>query len=1224
MLINFLKMEKNVVEEQSCDANDCKVVTESSSGQIAVEFVNAAEKKETEQCRHFSIRGYVAEIRRKDWKLCWPFSSLGDYEESKPQPDLLPSLCVPDFKWWGCPTCRQHIDASDDAAVVRMASNLSGDKIYEARTSDVNTTVHVIGSECCQLLHGHIKENLAIFMSNVRQDACTVDHNNIEARGGDKIIEQPNFCEMKNVQLVSREVNKDAEAISLDLENTEISTIDKTILNITSSYNEVLQKEKIIPGVPKVAETTEQEEVLKCHQKADERVPENSPLNSFFSFQKGKINPLVFEGTDKVQDVNIHDELDEEHGDSSHALSSRKPRKFRLLADIIRGEVSDISTKACSSHTMTYSDNLNTKVTKAKAADELDGLVLNNHDSTGRFALEESFEKSKGNKNRKRKMPKAEDQEFLQTTWLKGISENVVISKKDQDHNCFKVSESKSVTDAFVQEDLQSGFNIHYSDNRIDGKVTPSKRKNKTTWFEDVGLCLKPWEKFLCRELQLVSKKVECKGSSAGIRPLSNSGFTDGGVKPYPNLNVAAEENNNRSFPKNNNNFMEDVQPASVPLGVNCGILSEYATYRKTIERKLQTSMAVVEGDSSTTYQNVMLRSSATDIVPTKTAKKITFGRGCHNSASCCMGTKENDIESTLGKRKCDGHQVEHGLTSAFIHHEGMSKEGCIISKGVEINRPEATGTSLRDSVSNIQGRDSPIRPKELPLVCNYENMEIKGNSEAIRNENHEGVHKMGELESSTDIPIEIVELLAKNRHERRRLESESTSWTNFSISETTKNMKNYENFKFSGANEDEMPRDIWHKKLELHRPQSSKAQDAASARGIGILSEQVQKSVPFPSLIKETCTTIGSEMNHLKEPRYTESFAFSVSAVKNSNGNLFSEVGTGYGWPMSCLQSLTSHPEHQTVSCQKQIRAAPHVSLLNVANYRCRNESTQKFTNSFPRQNMNLDFRTVGRMRAKQLCACSQKKIGNFPKPVDPLELYTNETMPATQLLKLMDAGMKSIVSQSVDEDVEFAKDPLTGRLIQNPSRRSMSICFGKDYREEKADELCSPLPALDSVVSRVGRNMGKVSKILQPETVKPIKKMKRKKSTDFPTEAVNYELHGSGFQSGSLDTNNGLLAGFRSSPDSMILPSKSYLMEDSVGNVEVDRKFGTLWLVRGSCGSEICTLNRNPADFSIPEAGNEFMIGFKDINRKKYPKRGRPRLRKMNLLALREPEHD
>ncbi|KAG0450551.1 hypothetical protein HPP92_026649 [Vanilla planifolia] len=59
--------------------------------------------KESNKCKHFTIRGYVAGVRKRDAKSCWPFMHRGcTMLESA---DLFPPLCVANFKWWGCHDC---------------------------------------------------------------------------------------------------------------------------------------------------------------------------------------------------------------------------------------------------------------------------------------------------------------------------------------------------------------------------------------------------------------------------------------------------------------------------------------------------------------------------------------------------------------------------------------------------------------------------------------------------------------------------------------------------------------------------------------------------------------------------------------------------------------------------------------------------------------------------------------------------------------------------------------------------------------------------------------------------------------------------------------------------------------------------------------------------------------------------------------------------------------
>lgn len=50
---------------------------------------------------HFSIRGFVAGIRRKDWKTCLPFDSNDD----DVLVENLPPLPIPKSRWWRCSDC---------------------------------------------------------------------------------------------------------------------------------------------------------------------------------------------------------------------------------------------------------------------------------------------------------------------------------------------------------------------------------------------------------------------------------------------------------------------------------------------------------------------------------------------------------------------------------------------------------------------------------------------------------------------------------------------------------------------------------------------------------------------------------------------------------------------------------------------------------------------------------------------------------------------------------------------------------------------------------------------------------------------------------------------------------------------------------------------------------------------------------------------------------------
>ncbi|XP_019448285.1 PREDICTED: uncharacterized protein LOC109351301 [Lupinus angustifolius] len=70
---------------------------------ISIDLNNSTENTDRgKKCQHFSLRGYVSNMRNKDWKKCWPFHVL----ESEKRPSF-PPMDVPKFRWWTCDICQQ-------------------------------------------------------------------------------------------------------------------------------------------------------------------------------------------------------------------------------------------------------------------------------------------------------------------------------------------------------------------------------------------------------------------------------------------------------------------------------------------------------------------------------------------------------------------------------------------------------------------------------------------------------------------------------------------------------------------------------------------------------------------------------------------------------------------------------------------------------------------------------------------------------------------------------------------------------------------------------------------------------------------------------------------------------------------------------------------------------------------------------------------------------------
>ncbi|KAL7159345.1 hypothetical protein ABFS83_01G021200 [Erythranthe nasuta] len=143
-----------VMRDESHQKSDSAVSASKSLGSlvrinsIAIDITSAVEDIESPIHKHFSIRGFVAGMRKKNRKTCLPFASQGNDDELA---DNLPPLAVPRFQWWQCSNCVPEINTkrSTDDTVLLLADR-----------SDVGTSsCPIIVAEKNDLLLG-VKENI--------------------------------------------------------------------------------------------------------------------------------------------------------------------------------------------------------------------------------------------------------------------------------------------------------------------------------------------------------------------------------------------------------------------------------------------------------------------------------------------------------------------------------------------------------------------------------------------------------------------------------------------------------------------------------------------------------------------------------------------------------------------------------------------------------------------------------------------------------------------------------------------------------------------------------------------------------------------------------------------------------------------------------------------------------------------------------------------------------
>ncbi|URE37588.1 embryonic flower [Musa troglodytarum] len=112
-------------------------------------------KKGADECNHFTIRGYVAGVRKRDARICWPLF-MPNNESSDVPANMLPPLHVSNFKRWSCLNCLHMISASVDATGNADSINVQHKdiNIKKILSNDDTKKLCFHSKECENIIHG--------------------------------------------------------------------------------------------------------------------------------------------------------------------------------------------------------------------------------------------------------------------------------------------------------------------------------------------------------------------------------------------------------------------------------------------------------------------------------------------------------------------------------------------------------------------------------------------------------------------------------------------------------------------------------------------------------------------------------------------------------------------------------------------------------------------------------------------------------------------------------------------------------------------------------------------------------------------------------------------------------------------------------------------------------------------------------------------------------------
>lgn len=521
---------------------------------------------------------------------------------------------------------------------------------------------------------------------------------------------------------------------------------------------------------------------------------------------------------------------------------------------------------------------------------------------------------------------------------------------------------------------------------------------------------------------------------------------------------------------------------------------------------------------------------------------------------------------------------------------------------------------------------------------------------------------KVSEQGASDDIPMEIVELMAKNQYERFLHDAENKKH----LLETTNNTRNVQMMDCTNTYGNGELRLL---QREITRKRKSQARNVRN--GIITKDKNVgptkQKSVDYFSQIDRNHMNV-SYLDQTQTPTGFRSFAqsqkkpssgvqFSASSSsRHSNGQNCKWNGAmvGHGPSHASLQALGGcNNTHQSVP-QRSEAAVPLWSTVNPNQMHfgynmpqkgvaqstnidmlshcpdslhmgnMNSDNGLKFLNlnptSLDKHNMNCGSETFSRTNAEYPLACKHNGIGLPQNLMGSLDLYSNETIPAMHLLSLMDPGMRSGPTFNMSGTQEFPKRPSfphdhksefprmdigTYKTMDSMKPPSSNYCTKSHFSDKShgcfhcTQSVCAPTSSFQHDKGRQ-----RATNFTGQVALKSREKDKTKSSNPL-TQNRGHRSENFVFPSGSLGTNHGAI------PVHSVQKRFLAASDSTVSTLPYHRMENSTLHPKNTCVSEICSINMNPADFCMPKKGSIYMIRGEDLKfGKVIPSQSRPGL--------------
>ncbi|KAA8525281.1 hypothetical protein F0562_007136 [Nyssa sinensis] len=587
--VHSISMERSIVVNENHQRSNSTPVSKSLGSlikidSISIDLSSAMDKNDPGKCDHFSIRGYVAEMRKKDWRICLPFA-LDDNNKSEKQTSVLPPLHVAKFRWWRCQNCLREIgdtsaaESHGDAVMVlsdvRQASKMDN---FEGRTADFNTYANVNTDEHCFSSCRYKKEMKS---ENGNSTAAIGCENGSEDDGNRKLCNptcdvtkfNPLLLEEKRTDgtVLKSQGNGLVEYCEPNCGSHEIAIIVPAIETLNCmgrSSAEICQKGELASAYDQQRNVLTACKTAEVVGKIDEAV---DPVKD----QRTRLPSLELEDCDIVSSESDEILAGNSPHDRHHVLTSRKARKVRLLTELL-------GAKRNAENNQIRTEGAPTNAMMPCASPGLHALSAHQNQVPVEGNLTKGFRGIK----RKTKMPRDEDWKPVEMSRPNNVTKKVRVFKGDAEttNTSIEIADSASEEDASAVV-LKTDRKGHWTNHRINRNPTRGRKKNKETKVGDGYSPLVPWRGVVSGKNQIEIGDADKCGAAADMPKSAHGAFTGRGQQLYLESYLSPEQTErNLSFCKMKNK-MPQVEDGQKYLSLKRNsMLGEGSIRRKDVE----------------------------------------------------------------------------------------------------------------------------------------------------------------------------------------------------------------------------------------------------------------------------------------------------------------------------------------------------------------------------------------------------------------------------------------------------------------------------------------------------------------------------------------------------------------------------------------------------------------------------------------------------------------